>query len=80
MVPVISSSPSLLPHAYLTRCCALELGSSGSEISMSRFAGLVLLSPFPSVLSLDSMHKMHLSGPDLFDSTRVSSHLVSHLL
>jgi len=73
----------LIPRGKSERSSSVDgpqLGSSGSEISMSRFAGLVLLSPFPSVLSLDSMHKMHLSGPDLFDSTRKLKHITCPVL
>lgn len=38
------------------------------------FAGLILQSPFTSILALDPGHKFHVGVSDMFDSRRVSLH------
>jgi pimeloyl-ACP methyl ester carboxylesterase len=42
-------------------------------VPSSSFVGLVLQSPFTSVLALDATHKFHVGIPDMFDSLRVPS-------
>lgn len=54
---------SITEHVFVV---ALPSSSSGTE-----FAGLILQSPFTSILGLDPGHKFHVGVPDMFDSRRV---------
>ncbi|ELR22543.1 SAM domain (Sterile alpha motif) domain containing protein [Acanthamoeba castellanii str. Neff] len=62
-------------YAWLT----LSKGIHSDKLIVS-FAGLVLQSPFTSILALDVAHKFHVGVPDMFDSLRKLKRISCHVL
>lgn len=71
----------LIPRGKTDKSSSPELlALTGGVVPSSSFAGLVLQSPFTSILALDVAHKFHVGVPDMFDSLRKLKRISCHVL